>query len=126
MLNKATVFFNHHGYILIDNNEVQSLLTTKIKHKTPEDKLRKAWFYLGRGLHELLIEKYETIIIISDTKVIDQLEGVIIDDADCLAMATSIKQRGLTKFLHYELRKVTTKAIEDKFNEAKRTLRGMG
>ena len=89
-----------------------------------EDKLRRAWYYLGRGLSDLISEGVEFITLYSDTKVIDQLDGALIDDEECAIMARDIKAEGLTKFVYYELRKVTNRIIKEKFDEAKKELRG--
>lgn len=125
MQQAASLYFTNWGYtICAPDGSPTSLMTIDVEDLSIEDKLRRAWYYLGRGISDVLGDGFQFITLISDTKVIDQLDGVIIEDEDCITMARSIRVNGLPKFLHYELRKVTHNAIVDKFNEAGKELRG--
>jgi hypothetical protein len=124
MKKTVSIYFSNWGYVLYKGGSPISLVTIDPDSLSIEDKLRRAWYYLGRGIADALEEKAEFITLCSDTKVIDQLEGVIIDDEDCLNMARQIKEKGLTRFIYHELQKATSMVMNDKLNEAIEELRG--
>jgi len=125
MKREASLYFTSRGYTICGaDGSPTSLMTIDDTDLNVEAKLRRAWYYLGRGMRDALDDSIEFITLISDTKVIDQLNGVIIDDEDCLMMARSIRARGLPQFLHYTCKKVTTQIISEEFDKARRALRG--
>jgi len=125
MKQAASIYFTTTGYVVCNpDGEPTSLMTIDASDLTLEQRLQRAWYYLGKGIADVLSDGYEFVELLSDTKVIDQLDGVVIEDEDCLAMAHSIRSKGLPQLLHYELKKVTTEKIEVIFNEAEKELRG--
>jgi len=125
MKSTALLYFTNMGYVLCDPRDgPTSLMTIDISDLSTEARLRRAWYYLGRGIADILQNGYEFVELYSDTKVIDQLDGVIIDDDDCIIMSKTIRTALTKRFVHYELRKVTNQAMIDKFNEARKELRG--
>ena len=123
-MNKATLYFAPDGFLLFDNDRAMALKKFCRPKSSPEDELRGAWYALGKGLEELISDGFEFAILLSPTKVIDQLEGSPIDDVVVLKMKKEIVEKAFTKLLHVEKRKISYDEYGDHRARAENELGG--
>jgi len=116
---KATLYFASDGFLLFDRDRAMVLKTFHRPRSSPEDELRGAWYSLGRGLEEILSDDgIEFVTLISPTKVIDQLEGVPLDDYVVSKMYNEIVEKAFTKLLNIEKRKISYDEYRERREQA--------
>jgi hypothetical protein len=122
MSKSANLYFSAEGYAIKIDGIFVSLLAAKDIDSAPERRHRKAWLYLGRGLKELIDDNFEFVDTFSDSKVIDQLKGALVEDEECKMMREVIINRGLPKFVWVSHNKLTPESMASSFRKARTEL----
>lgn len=119
-MDTGTIYFNECGFVTFYKEK--ALSRRQINHKVDDNEtlFEAAWENLGLALKDALSEKIEFLQIISDTAVIDILNG---SDADIhtrlsLTMYREIRDKGLPKFFNVTYTKASPENINEAFTRA--------
>jgi len=123
---KAELLFDAGAFALfIDERPVSYCRPLPLDEEyEPEEQEQRAWYSLGCGIREAISESVEFLTVTSYTKVVDQLQGVAIEDPIAVRMSQEIITKGLTKFIHVIYSKVSPEESERRLADAANDLEG--
>ena len=121
----AKIYFNENGFATFYKD--RALSRRSLSHTDDDDNetlFEAAWENLGLALKDAISEKVEFVQIISDTAVIDILNGSTADIHTrlSLAMYHEIRDKGFTRFFDVKNVKGSPEDINEAFDRADKEL----
>lgn len=116
----ATIYFNAEGFAIFYKNKAISRRQIKGLQDENETLFELCWRNLGLALLDAISENIGFIHVVSDTAVIDILNGSKADIHTPLSlkMYHEIRDKGMDKFFHVQKTKANTQEVQQAFIRA--------